>query len=301
MIAVKRSAAVPASLVAQRSLDQTQEARDYYKGWSAGKPAFVEFTRYKDYDVQQALRKDFSWKCAYCEKQLEKGSFEVEHYRPKGGVAGCDHPGYWWLALTWTNLLPTCAACNKGLHQHIVTVTTTFAEVEAMQSTKPSQLHGKATQFPVGTARLVAEVDDHDLEQPLLLDPTRTDPEPHLRWRHDGFLSVVETADGPEGPSVLGAATIHCVALNRLDLAENRTQILDRLRTQRIQIMEALEKDAVPGADAADIARAVEFARVRIEDMKASGLPTQPFAGMVRAYVRALAAELDQWVADRVV
>jgi uncharacterized protein (TIGR02646 family) len=299
MISVKRNAAVPASLLAQQSLDQLQQARDYYEDWEAGDRAFVEFTRYKDYDVQQALRNDFSWKCAYCEKLLEKGLFEVEHYRPKGGVAGCDHPGYWWLALTWTNLLPTCAACNKGLHQHIVTGTTTLAEVEAMQTVKPSQLHGKATQFPVGAARLLAEVDDHGIEQPLLMDPTRTDPEPHLRWRHDGLLSVVEAADGPGGPSVLGAETINCVALNRLDLAENRTQILDRIRTQRIQIMEALEKDAGPGADAAEIAKAVEFARVRIEDMKASGLPNQPFAGMVRAFVRALTAELDQWVADQ--
>jgi len=267
MISVKRSKGIPASLLAQPALDQMQEARDYYAHWSAGDAAFVEFTRYNGYDVQQALRNDFAWKCAYCEKQLEKGSFEVEHYRPKGGVSGCDHPGYWWLALTWTNLLPTCAGCNKGLHQHIVTVSTTLAEVEAMQATKPSQLHGKATQFPVGAARLMAEDDEHDVEQPYLIDPTRTDPEPHLRWRADGLLSVVEAAEGPSGPSVLGAETIRCVALNRLDLAENRTQILDRLRTQRIQIIDALERDGVPGAGPDALAKAVEFARVRIEDM----------------------------------
>jgi uncharacterized protein (TIGR02646 family) len=298
MISVKRSEDIPASLLAQPALNQIQEARDYYEQWSPGNAAFVEFTRYKDYDVQQALRKDFAWKCAYCEKQLEKGSFEVEHYRPKGGVSGCAHPGYWWLALTWTNLLPTCAGCNKGLHQHIVTVATTLAEVEAMQTTKPRQLHGKATQFPVGAVRLVAEDDDHEVEQPHLMDPTRTDPEPHLRWRHDGLLSVVEAADGPGGPSLLGMETIRCVALNRLDLAENRTQILDRLRTQRVQIFDALERNAVSGADPAAIARAVEFARVRIEDMKLSGAPNQPYAGMVRAFVHALTAELDQWVVD---
>lgn len=299
MIFVERSKDVPPSLLAQPSLDQTQEARDYYKHWSPSDAAFGAFTRYRGYDVHQALRKDFSWKCAYCEKQLEKGSFEVEHYRPKGEVAGCNHPGYWWLALTWTNLLPTCAGCNKGLHQHIVTVATTLAEVEAMQTTSPNQLHGKATQFPVGAGRLSAEIDDHAIEQPHLMDPTRTDPEPHLRWRHDGLLSVVEAADGPGGPSILGAETIKCVALNRLDLAENRTQILDRLRTQRIQIIDALERDAIAGGHPADVARAVEFARVRIEDMKLSAAPNQPFAGMVRAFVRELTAELDQWVIDR--
>lgn len=301
MIWVKRSEPVPASLLSKPTLDQAQAARDYYAHWSAGDPAFVEFTRYKEYDVQQTLRNDFAWKCAYCEKQLEKGSFEVEHYRPKGGVAGCDHPGYWWLALSWTNLLPTCAGCNKGLHQHIVTVATSFAEVEAMQAVKPKQLHGKATQFPVGALRLLPEVDDHDVEQPHLMDPTRTDPEPHLSWRHDALLSVVEAANGPDGPSIVGAETIRCVALNRLDLAENRTQILDRLRTQRIQIIDSLERDAVTGADPASVARAVDFARVRIQDMKLSAASNQPFAGMVRAFIRSLEAELHQWVVERAV
>ena len=299
MISVKRREQIPASLLAQSSIDEMQEARVYYAQWSAGDAAFVKFTRYKGYDVQQALRNDFAWKCAYCERQLEKGSFEVEHYRPKGGVSGCNHPGYWWLALTWTNLLPTCAGCNKGLHQHIVTVATTLDEVEAMQAMKPSQLHGKSMQFPVGAARLLAENDDDAAEQSHLIDPTRSDPEQHLRWRHDGFLSVVEAADGAGGPSVLGAETIKCVALNRLDLAENRTQILDRLRTQRIQIIDALERDAVPGADPVAIARAVDFAGLRIEDMKLAAAPNQPFAGMVRAFVRAIIAELDQWVIDR--
>lgn len=298
MIGVARSGKVPPSLLTQATLDQAQAAKDYYDHWAPGDSAFVKFTRYKEYDVQQALRKDFAWKCAYCERQLEKGSFEVEHYRPKGGVSGCDHPGYWWLALTWSNLLPTCAGCNKGLHHHVVTVATTVPEVEAMQAARPSQLHGKATQFPVGAARLLAEDDDHDVERPLLIDPTRTDPEPHLRWRHDGHLSVVEAADGPAGPSVLGMETIKCVALNRLDLAENRTQILDRLRIQRIQIIDALERDAVPGAGPAAMARAIDFARVRIEDMKLSAASNQPYAGMVRAFVRALTVELDQWVID---
>lgn len=298
MIRVDRTEPCPPSLLTAATLQQAQDAATYYDTWVAGQAAFVEFTRYKENDVQQALRRMFGWKCAYCERQLEKGAFEVEHYRPKGGVDGCDHPGYWWLALEWTNLLPTCAACNKGLLQHIVTADMQLAEVEALQAKRPTDLHGKRTQFPVSLPRLTAQSHDHFAEGPLLIDPTRTNPEPELRWRSDCVFSVVEPADTAGGPSAMGAATIKCVALNRIDLVENRTQVLERLRTQRIQIMDALEK-AVAGADPATIAAAIQTAVLRIGDMKLSGQVNQPYAGMVRAFVRAFRTEFQSWAAAR--
>ena len=298
MIYVDLSEPCPPSLLAAATLRQAQDAEAYYDTWVTGQASFVEFTRYKENDVQQALRKMFKWKCAYCERQLEKGSFEVEHYRPKGAVDGCDHPGYWWLALEWTNLLPTCAACNKGLLQHIVTSDMQLAEVEALQAKRPTDLHGKRTQFPVSLSRLEAKSHDHFAEGPLLIDPTRTDPAPELRWRSDCVFSVVEPATSALGPSVIGAETIKCVALNRIDLVENRTQVLERLRTQRIQIMDALER-AVVGADSVTINAAIQTALLRIADMKLSGEANQPYAGMARAFVRSFASEFESWAAAR--
>lgn len=289
----------PASLLAQNALDQAVSAQTYYQTWKVGDAAFKEFTLYKGNDVQHALRRMFGLKCAYCERQLEKGSLEVEHYRPKGGVDGCDHPGYWWLALTWDNLLPACAACNKGLLQHIVTADMTVEDVEALQAKKRSDLHGKQTQFPVSQPRLVAQSDDHFGEGPLLMDPTRTDPEPELRWRFDSVFSVVEASQTAAGPSLQGQETIRCVALNRIDLVENRTQILERLRTQRIQIMATLEKDAVAGAPQIVIDMAIGSAVARIADMTSAGASNQPFAGMVRAFVRDFAAEFRAWAEAR--
>ena len=298
MIFIDRNEAPPTSLTSAASLTQAQEAEAYYQTWAVGDPAFVAFTRYKEIDVQQALRRMFAWKCAYCERQLEKGSFEVEHYRPKGHVHGCDHPGYWWLALEWTNLLPACAACNKGLLQHLVTADMTVTQVEALQATKATDLHGKATQFPVTFSRLVAKNNDHSFEGPLLIDPTRTDPEPELSWRSDCVFSVVEPADKPTGPSAMGAATIKCVALNRVDLVENRTQVLERLRTQRIQIMDSLEM-AVEGAQPEQVKAAIDIALLRLNDMKLSGKSNQPYAGMVRAFVRGFAEDFGAWAAGR--
>ena len=78
----------------------------------------------------------FYERCAYCESPLEFDRYlgDAEHYRPKGSVtwkkdltspkvkARCnlpdgseiDHPGYFWLAYDWWNLVPACSACNSG-------------------------------------------------------------------------------------------------------------------------------------------------------------------------------------------
>src|SRR4051812_1734670 len=52
-------------------------------------------------------------KCAYCESPL---GMEVaggsDHFRPIRSVAEHpDHPGYYWLAYDWDNLLPACGMC----------------------------------------------------------------------------------------------------------------------------------------------------------------------------------------------
>jgi uncharacterized protein (TIGR02646 family) len=65
--------------------------------------------------VRMVLEKLFEQKCAYCEDKIgSSGSWDVEHYRPKGRVAeNSTHPGYYWLAYTWSNLFPCCTLCNQ--------------------------------------------------------------------------------------------------------------------------------------------------------------------------------------------
>ena len=64
MMHVDQSEPCPPSLLAAATLKQAEEAEAYYDTWVTDQAAFVEFTRYKDNDVQQALRKMFNWKCA---------------------------------------------------------------------------------------------------------------------------------------------------------------------------------------------------------------------------------------------
>lgn len=299
MIFVERKGEEPVSLGSAATLAQAEAAEGYYATWRAGAPAFDSFTRYREYDVQQALRKLFHGKCAYCEKLIEKGIAEVEHYRPKGAIEGDAHPGYWWLAFKWTNLLPTCPGCNKGLRQHVVTADMTVAEVEALQATPPRTLLGKATQFPVGAARLMAQDDNHEAEQPHLIDPTRTDPTPELLWRHDADYSVVEAKSDGTGPRVLGTATIHCVALNRVDLVQSRTAILNKLKAHRTRIMNDLERVALESNDSTLLSMHYGVARQRIGDMKLACAPDQPFSAMAKAFVDDFRDELRRWAVEK--
>src|SRR5262249_38675962 len=82
------------------------------------------YSRYKDFLIRL-----FNGKCAYCESKFTVSQpGDVEHFRPKGRVVDdnfkpirvqhptkgeIEHPGYYWLAYEWKNLLPSCADCNR--------------------------------------------------------------------------------------------------------------------------------------------------------------------------------------------
>src|SRR5262245_43420933 len=93
---------------------ELERARAYYKSKPSPAKAF-KFQRYSEFAVCQALDDLFHGKCAYCESSYRAvDSRDVEHFRPKGGVTEApEHPGYWWLAASWSSLLPSCPPCNQ--------------------------------------------------------------------------------------------------------------------------------------------------------------------------------------------
>jgi hypothetical protein len=164
------------------------------------------------------FRRVFHGKCAYCEGKVTPQSYgDAEHWRPKGAVTvrngakrvvverdGTPHPGYWWLAYEWTNLLPACEACNGG--------------------------GGKQAQFPVAGTRVFDPAEAEGVaaldatEEPLLLHPFRgpdRDPAKHLSFDEFGHVSAT-------GDSALGHASIEAFALNRAELAGDRLEHLQR-------------------------------------------------------------------------
>ncbi len=128
-------------------------------------------------------------KCAYCESMITSTQpGDVEHYRPKGRIRDehgkivtttrilgreIDHPGYWWLAYDWVNLLPACIDCNRRRkHGDFDTAA------------------GKAEHFAISGSRAVLPTDDLNDEKALLLDPSEKgfDPIEHFDFLPDGKI-----------------------------------------------------------------------------------------------------------------
>ncbi|HEV7744196.1 MAG TPA: hypothetical protein VGO56_04290 [Pyrinomonadaceae bacterium] len=125
----------------------------------------------------------FHGKCAYCESAIDADQpGDIDHFRPKGEVRDLEgavvsvgdehgnftsHPGYYWLAYDWRNLLPACADCNRP----------------SKKKTKGTRV-GKGSRFPVANEYAVsAGAEDH--EQPLLINPADPDEEPSLHMEFD--------------------------------------------------------------------------------------------------------------------
>jgi hypothetical protein len=184
----------------------------------AGKPVTFNSDIWSDLK-QFLLRRHFRGKCAYCESRVTTTDFgDAEHYRPKAGVTqrhggkmktveygGKAHPGYYWLAYDWRNLLPACGQCNSG--------------------------SGKMNQFPIKTGN--SHVTSHKiarsplaldaLEVPSLLHPYYHQPEKHLRFGEDGTIAAA-----PEDTDNMGESSICTYNLWRGDLATTRKEYQEK-------------------------------------------------------------------------
>ena len=157
-------------------------------------------------DCRAALEALFHWKCAYCERPLPE-QWDVEHYRPKGRVAErAGHPGYYWLAYAWENLLPSCTHCNQRRKDKPI-----WGDLNMKAS------GGKLDQFPLEdeSSRAMAHTDDVAQEKPLLLNPCEDDPEQFLGYDPAGQVFAVSSGDR-------GGATIDICHLKRRRLARPR-------------------------------------------------------------------------------
>ena len=166
----------------------------------------------------------FHNKCAYCETSSPQYWPDGEHYRPKGrvdaeqpGVTGLtpvqvsdhsgtpiQHPGYFWLAYDWRNLIPGCRNCNSGLgapgkmnqfpvkKQYVFLTHLTPAEKQALKEEPYPSLLAPDLYY-------LRSTDLDDVEGPLLLHPYRDRPEQNLSFEHGGVLQPTS----PEGEKTI--------------------------------------------------------------------------------------------------
>ncbi|QGJ79194.1 hypothetical protein CN204_31890 [Sinorhizobium meliloti] len=296
MIRVDRVGAVPARLDLTNDMSVASiERKKIIAGLVGGNPAAdAKFEAYSHDTVRDALQNLFHNKCAYCESKIAGSQdTDIEHYRPKGRVtdalkSGVAHPGYWWLAMEWTNLVLACTHCNQRRKQLIYKPGMSEEEIVAVIEANRTVTVGKLDAFPTANASWVtAHTEDVATEQPLLIDPTKVDPEQHLDWVVDENLSTVRARGGSE----VGQTSIDIYALNRRRLTEDRMSKLYLLQIAGNRAIQALNAALNEPNDA--VATVLESSALeRLDDLRLHCSADQPYAGMARAYVAHLAAKI---------
>lgn len=156
-------------------------------------------------ETKQTLHEYQNGKCCYCERRRDANAeADVEHFRPKLGVTeNSKHPGYWWLAYEWSNLLFVCKSCNSD---------------------------HKKNHFP-----LLQETDrvstpaDLSPEKPVLIDPSLEDPADFIDYDWESIPGKVLLV-GKDGED-RGRQTVKILALDiRDDLNKSRFDALTTLQ-----------------------------------------------------------------------
>ena len=159
---------------------------------AAGQVLEINAALYKEFkkDLYMNPNGPFRGKCAYCEDVIEGDQpGDVEHYRPKKQVRDIEnsiverlengvtvpHPGYYWLAYDWRNLLASCRGCNS-------------------RTVPNGQQRGKGNRFPVSD-NLAWAPGEEDNERALLLNPLWDDPDDHL-WIDETGIFVPSSDRG---------------------------------------------------------------------------------------------------------
>ena len=284
MIHVPRTTAAPTALTAAKSAGVKELAKvlkHYASDTTKNKP-FTGYGAYKLDPVKSALNALFRNKCAYCEIDYGGAPMDVEHFRPKGAVVELDpltfrqihasfvtKPGYYWLAATWSNLLPCCIDCNRPRSQLFL------GGID--------EVSGKSNYFPLvaGTGRaLVPETDPEVIEQRLLLHPCVDDPGKHLEFARKGTIRAKSVAAGID---IKGLASIEVYGLQRDPLVRKREATLIGLRNRIRDVKLALRDLSHNAADAAAKRR---FRSALQEILTLYLRPDRPFLGMCRQEVR---------------
>jgi hypothetical protein len=248
---------------AGRSDDATTRVLTAWQAWLDADPRPARF----EYAWEEKVWKDvktwllehvFNDKCAYCESPLELDRYhgDAEHFRPKGSVtiaseggprqkAKCtfdgkeiDHPGYFWLAYHWRNLMPACSVCNSTGKSDQFPAAKPHAAPRVLTAGERAACTEPTREFPAGSGMHFPGPQTLDaLEDPLLLNPLTTDPDrapaKHLRY---GVGGTVVALDG----SPLGTHSIKVYQLDRDTLQRRRHMAQENIRRRYyIKLLEA--------------------------------------------------------------
>lgn len=167
---------------------------------------------YSSASVKKRLIKLQHNKCCFSEAKFTGDYGDVEHFRPKGrlGVENSkikNYPGYYWLAYSWDNLF----LCKQVIN-----------------------ISHKKDLFPLLSdgERACNHTEDHTLEHPVLIDPSREDPRDHIIFREDE----------PVGITNRGIKTITLLNLRHSHFEESRRTLFRHLQALK-HVLDDLDPD----------------------------------------------------------
>lgn len=160
--------------------------------------------------VTNKLNAIYHLKCAFCNQKPKGSPLQVEHFRPKNGVTGETHTGYYWLGYEWTNLLYACGNCNskKG---------TNFPLKPGIVRIPSPTFNGRS--FDLKDCTCYSK--KIKAEKYILINPEIDNPDDHLTYLPDGKIYH---------KTIRGEYSIDHYDLNRDELyIEGRKKILDSI------------------------------------------------------------------------
>ncbi|WKA51711.1 hypothetical protein QWY22_03650 [Planococcus liqunii] len=224
MIKIKQGA-IPNNLNLSNCLSagykETERAKVYFLSGPKPKKNF-NFDAYRCDSLKKVFSESFNGKCAYCESLIVHiKSMEIEHYRPKKAIKIGDeliYPGYYWLAADFSNLLPSCPACNQ------------LRRYELEDGTCVTK--GKGNYFPLKCESERAKFPGEEInEQPLLLHPYYDKPHEHLTFLASGLIKLITDQ---------GSASVDTYVLGRPELTRVRKELIIYIKSDIVSAFEAI-------------------------------------------------------------
>lgn len=199
-------------------------------------------------ETKQVLQQYQNGKCCFCERQRDANAeADVEHFRPKLEVTeNLNHPGYWWLAYEWSNLLFSCKKCNSGY---------------------------KKNHFPLvdETTRVAKKGNDLSMERPMLINPSLEDPADFIDYDWDSDPGKVFLVG--KDPENRGSETFRILGLVvRDDLYKGRMHTVLSLKMVD-QILHAYSPQH-------------SLYQQAIQKLKRKTEPNQEYLGLTHCYIR---------------
>jgi hypothetical protein len=308
MIIVKRSAPPPLDLKGKKGAPSAGEKElaavlELYSQ-AANLSKSFDFKAYKSKTVIDELTRLFAGKCAYCESKYQATQpVDVEHYRPKGGYNTLElpasptsrkrgataqpmeakvklqTPGYYWLAMSWDNLLPACIDCNRERNQLVPDETSSngFKTIKVGKGNNFPLVDESKRRLDKATGKLTHT--SKKREQPLILDPARDKPDQHLEFTEEG---IVRPALVKNKPSPRGEASIQVYALQRIGLVQERRARAKLVLAQIERVRELIaDLNGRPGD-----AQLQSRLRREMEELKRYEKPEEEYAGMARQLIK---------------